>query len=60
MRGDATICYRAAHMSKRKFTNRAAAADVDPATLAQQKLVARLRRQAARALLKRRQRKSGQ
>lgn len=48
-------------MSTRKFTKRApSAADVDPATLAQQKTLARLRRQAARALLKRRQRKSGQ
>lgn len=49
-------------MSKRKFTKRTAAAtpDLDPATLAKQKMLERLRKQAANTLLKRRQRKSGQ
>ena len=48
-------------MSKRKFTKRkAATANVDPATAAQQKIFARLRQRQARALLKRRRDKSGQ
>ncbi len=47
-------------MSKRKFTKRTARPDLDPAALAQQELFERLRRQVARTLLKRRQRKSGQ
>lgn len=48
-------------MSKRKFTKRTVATqDLDPATLAQQKLFERLRERANRALLKRRRQKSGQ
>lgn len=48
-------------MSKRKFTKRKVATqETDPAKLAEQKMLQRLRRQAASALLKRRQRKSGQ
>jgi hypothetical protein len=47
-------------MSKRKFTKRTAAKDLDPAALAQQKLNARLRERCNRALLKRRRAKSGQ
>ena len=48
-------------MSKRKFTKHTVATpDLDPATLAQQKLYERLRRQVGRALLKRRRKKSGQ
>lgn len=48
-------------MSKRKFTKRKVATpDLDPAKLAEQKTLQRLRRQAASALLKRRRRKSGQ
>ena len=48
-------------MSTRKSTKQpAATTDLDPATLANQKLLARQRRNANRALLKRRRRKSGQ
>jgi hypothetical protein len=48
-------------MSKRRFTKRTAATtDLDPATLAQQKTLARLRSQARRTLLKRRRAKSHQ
>lgn len=48
-------------MTKRKFTKRKVATpDLDPAALAQLKTLERLRKQAARTLLKRRQRKSGQ
>jgi len=48
-------------MSKRKFTKRTVATpDLDPATLAQLKLFARLRERSNRALLKRRRQKSGQ
>lgn len=48
-------------MSKRKFTRRTVATpNLDPATLAQQKTFERLRKRAARALLKRRRKKSGQ
>jgi len=48
-------------MSKRKFTKRTTAtSNVDPATLAQQKLFERLREGANRRLLKRRRQKSGQ
>lgn len=58
---DAQIWYLAALMSTRKFTKRTVATpDLDPATLAQQKLFARLRERSNRALLKRRRRKSGQ
>jgi hypothetical protein len=57
-----TICYGAVPMSIRTFTKRkkAASADLDPATLAQVKSLAHLRRLANRRLLKRRRRKSGQ
>jgi hypothetical protein len=48
-------------MSKRRFTKRTAAKpDLDPATLAQLKMFARLRERSNRALLKRRRQKSGQ
>jgi len=48
-------------MSKRKFTKRSVAtADIDPATLAQVKLLEHQRKLANRALLKRRRQKSGQ
>ena len=48
-------------MSKRKFTKRTVATqELDPATLAQRKMLERLRVQANRALLKRRRQKSGQ
>ncbi|GEM_PF-6210031 len=44
-------------MSKRKITK---PADLDPATLAQQKLLENQRKRANRVLLKRRRQKSGQ
>ncbi|MGE0398119.1 MAG: hypothetical protein AB7T06_15565 [Kofleriaceae bacterium] len=47
-------------MSKRKNKQTAATADLDPTALANQKLLERQRRNANRALLKRRRRKSGQ
>jgi hypothetical protein len=48
-------------MTKRKSTKRKVATPaLDPAKLAAQKTLARLRKQAAATLLKRRQRKSGQ
>jgi hypothetical protein len=49
-------------MSNRKFTKKKAIAtpDLDPATLAKQKRLERQRKLAARTLLKRRRRKSGQ
>jgi len=48
-------------MSKRKFTKRTIATpDLDPATLAQRKLLASSRRRINRTLLKRRRQKSGQ
>lgn len=48
-------------MSKRKFTKRKVATqNLDPAALAEQKTLQRLRKQAAARLLKRRRRKSGQ
>jgi hypothetical protein len=48
-------------MSKLQTNRRTAATpDLDPATLAKQKLVAHLRRQARMRLLKKRQKKSGQ
>ncbi len=47
-------------MSKRRFTSRARASNLDPAALAQQQQLERLRNQAKRALLKRRRAKSGQ
>jgi len=47
-------------MSKRFKKRRVATQDLDPAALAQLKTAERLRRQAARALLKRRRVKSGQ
>ena len=54
----ATICYLAGLlMSKRKITK---PADLDPATLAQQKLLENQRKRANRVLLKRRRQKSGQ
>ena len=56
-----TICYLAVLMSKRKFTKRKVATpDLDPATLAQLKVLERERKRANRALLKRRRQKSGQ
>jgi hypothetical protein len=55
------ICYLADLMSKRKFTKRTVAtSDLDPATLAQHKLLERQRARAIRTLRKRRQQKSGQ
>lgn len=55
------ICYLAAPMSTRKFTKRTVATpDLDPTSLAKQKMAERLRRRADRALLKRRRQKSGQ
>jgi hypothetical protein len=47
-------------MSKRTPKRKESTTAVDPAKLAQQKTLARLRKQAAATLLKRRQRKSGQ
>lgn len=48
-------------MSKRPFTKRKVATpDLDPAKLAERKMLERLRKQAAATLLKRRRRKSGQ
>jgi hypothetical protein len=48
-------------MSKRTFTKRkAATATLDPATLAHQRLFARLRKRINRTLLKRRRQMSGQ
>jgi hypothetical protein len=48
-------------MSKRKYTKRTAAtSDLDPATLAQHRLLERQRTRATRTLLKRRRQKSGQ
>lgn len=48
-------------MSKRTFTKRTVATpDLDPATLAKQKMFERLRERSNRALLKRRRKKSGQ
>jgi hypothetical protein len=48
-------------MSKRKFTKRKVATpNLDPAALAEQKSLERLRKAANRRLLKRRRRKSGQ
>jgi hypothetical protein len=48
-------------MSKRTFTKRTVATpDLDPATLAQKKLIEVQRQRAKRALLKRRRQKSGQ
>lgn len=47
-------------MSKRKFTKRTVATDLDPATLAQHKLLERQRARAIRTLRKRRRQKSGQ
>ena len=48
-------------MSKRPFAKRKVATqDLDPAALAEQKALQRLRKQAAARLLKRRRRKSGQ
>lgn len=48
-------------MSNRKFTKRTTAtADLDPATLAQQKMRERSRRRISLTLLKRRRKKSGQ
>jgi len=51
-----TICYLPP-MSKRKFTKRKV---VTPVLDPEQKMLERLRKQQARALLKRRRRKSGQ
>ena len=47
-------------MSNKKTKQPAAAPDLDPAALAQQNVLKRQRKRMARALLKRRQRKSGQ
>jgi hypothetical protein len=47
-------------MKHRKTTKKAATPDVDPATLANQYALRRQRQLMARALLKRRRRKSGQ
>lgn len=47
-------------MSKRKNASHTVATDLDPATLAQQKLLERQRKRAHRVLLKRRRQKSGQ
>lgn len=47
-------------MTNRKTTKQSATADTDPATLARQNLLKRQRERMARALLKRRRRKSGQ
>ncbi len=56
-----TICYLAAPMSKPKTTQRTAAtSDLDPAKLAELKILQRQRELANRKLLKRRQKKSGQ
>ena len=54
------ICYLAAPMSKRFTKKKAATSNLDPATLAQQKMFERLRNRAKRTLLKRRRAKSGQ
>ena len=56
-----TMCYLAVLMSKLQTSRRTVARpDLDPATLARQSLVERLRRQAQMRLLKKRRKKSGQ
>ena len=47
-------------MSKRKYTSKTVAADLDPAALAELKILVRQRERASRLLLKKRRKKSGQ